>query len=202
MALPTYDKSKRRKNHEQLPKGAYVVKIMGAKEETGQYGRQVAVYFDIAEGEYKGFYNKQYEANTSEDKQWPYDGIFYLSVPGDGDADWIWNKWNTFFADLEDSNSGFIFGGDLKKLKDKLIGGVFHIKQSQGKKPNDSGAYPIYSNTKMKWTCVAEDVRKGKITKFPDDVLVGQGNGSRNSSSELDGFVNLPEGAPEKAPWE
>ena len=189
MALPTYDKSKRRKNFEHLPKGAYVVKILGAKEETGSYGQHVAIYFDIAEGEYLNFYNKQYEANTNEDKNWPYDAVFYLTVPTDGCADWIWTKWNTFFGDLEDSNNGFVFDGDVKKLKGKLIGGVFHIKQSaKGDK--------VYSNTKMKWSCVADDVRNGKITRFPDDVIV------QKNAQTIDDFVNLPDGTDEKAPWE
>ena len=31
MTLPTYDKSKRKKTYETLPKDAYVVKIMNAK---------------------------------------------------------------------------------------------------------------------------------------------------------------------------
>lgn len=35
MALPTYDKTKRRQSFQQLPKGAYVIKIKGAKEEPG-----------------------------------------------------------------------------------------------------------------------------------------------------------------------
>ena len=35
MSLPTYNKAKRKSNtFEQLPKGAYVIKIMGAKEDT------------------------------------------------------------------------------------------------------------------------------------------------------------------------
>ena len=61
MALPTYDKSKRRTSFKQLPKGAYVIKILGAKEEEGNYGPQVTIAFDIAEGEYKGFYQNQFD---------------------------------------------------------------------------------------------------------------------------------------------
>jgi hypothetical protein len=65
MALPTYDKSKRRTSFEQLPKGAYVIKIMGAKEDTWPSGDGVIkIAFDIAEGEYKGFYQNQFDKNT------------------------------------------------------------------------------------------------------------------------------------------
>ena len=195
MALPTYDKSKRRKNFEHLPKGAYVVKILGAKEETGSYGQQVAIYFDIAEGEYRDFYNKQYESNTSEDKVWPYDAVFYLTVPTDGCADWIWTKWNTFFGDLEDSNNGFVFDGDVKKLKGKLIGGKFHIEQSEydGK---------VYNHTRLKWTCVADDVRNDKFGSLPDDKLVKPSKAKKSEPApDSDGFMNIPEDTDEEIPF-
>ena len=189
MALPTYNKSKRRTTFETLPKDAYVVKILGAKEENGQYGPQVSIAFDIAEGKYAGFYQAQFERNTNEDKKWPFDAVFYLTVPEDSSPEYVWRDWNSFFADLEDSNNGFVFDGDVKKLKGKLIGGVFHIKQSaKGDK--------VYSNTKMKWSCVADDVRNGKITRFPDDVIV------QKNAQTIDDFVNLPDGTDEKAPWE
>ena len=198
MALPTYDKSKRRTSFEQLPKGAYVIKILGAKEEEGNYGPQVTIAFDIAEGEYKGFYQAQFDRNTNEDKKWPYDAVFNLTVPQDDSPEWIWRNWNSFFADLEDSNKEFVFDGDVKKLKGKLIGGKFHIKQTEY---NGN----VYDHTKLKWTCVAEDVRKGKAGKMPQDKLIGQGQHSpapaAASSSELDGFVNLPAGGDEDLPF-
>ena len=199
MALPTYDKSKRRTSFEQLPKGAYVIKILGAKEEEGDYGPQVTIAFDIAEGEYKGFYQNQFDKNTNEDKKWPFDAVYYLNVPQDDSKEYVWTNWNTFFADLEDSNKGFIFDGDVKKLKGKLIGGKFHIKQTEY---NGN----VYDHTRLKWTCVAEDVRKGKAGKMPNDVLAGGSRSNRTapaatSSSELDGFVNLPAGGDEDLPF-
>ena len=196
MALPTYDKSKRRTSFEQLPKGAYVIKIMGAKEDTWPSGDGVIkIAFDIAEGEYKGFYQNQFDRNTNEDKKWPIDGTYALNVPADGDQDYVFTNWNTFFADLEDSNNGFIFDGDIKKLKGKLIGGKFHIKQTEY---NGS----VYDHTKMRYTCVAEDVRQGKAGKLPKDKLVGTTNRpAAASASEMDGFVNLPDGSEEELPF-
>ena len=191
MSLPKYDKSKRKKSFETLPKGAYVIRILNVTEDANRkgFGTHLTIRFDIAEGEYKGFYQAQFDRNTNEDKKWPFDAVYYLSVPQDGSPEYYWTNWNTFFADLEDSNKGFIFDGDVKKLKGKLIGGVFHIKQSaKGDK--------VYSNTKMKWSCVADDVRNGKITRFPDDVIV------QKNAQTIDDFVNLPDGTDEKAPWE
>jgi hypothetical protein len=200
MALPTYDKSKRKStNFEQLPKDAYVVKIMGAKEDTWPSGgRCVRIAFDIAEGKYKDFYQAQFDRNTNEDKQWPYDAVFSLNIPDDSSESYVWDNWNTFFADLEDSNNGYAFNGDLKKLKGKLIGGKFHIKQT-AKNGN------VYDHTLMKWTCVADDVRQGKAGKLPNDKLIGSAPTpaptAQSNPDGLDGFVNLPDGSADELPF-
>lgn len=167
MALPTYNKSKRKKQFEALPKGAYVIRIKNAKEveKKNGTGTQLVIAFDIAEGEYKDFYQNMFDANTNEDKRWPYDGVFYLGVPTDDAPTYVWDNWNTFFADLEDSNNGFVFAGDLKTLKDKTIGGKFCIEQSEY---NGN----IYDHTKLRWTCVADDIRNGKTGKMPNDKLI------------------------------
>ena len=143
--LPTYDKSKRKKTFEALPKGAYVIKIMNAEEKStkNNNGSYLEISFDIAEGDYTGFYEKQYRANQNEDKRWSFDAVYRLTIPNDNSQQFIWDNWNTFFADLEDSNNGFVFAGDVKSLRNKLIGGKFHIEQSQY---NGN----IYSHTRMK----------------------------------------------------
>ena len=193
MALPTYDKSKRKKTFQALPKGAYVIVIKGAKEENNKsgFGSHVTIAFDIAEGEYRNFYNKQYEANTNEDKKWPNDAVFYLNVPSDNSESYVWDNWNTFFADLEDSNNGFRFDGTVSKLKGKLIGGKFYIEQSES---DDK----VYDHTRLKWTCVAEDVRTGNYGKLPNDKLVKR-SGTRpaesTSTEEGSEWMNVPDGA-------
>ena len=198
MSLPTYNKAKRKSNtFEQLPKGAYVIKIMGAKEDTWPSGDKVVrIAFDIAEGKYMGFYQAMFDRNTNEDRQWPYDAVFNLNVPNDNSQPYVWDNWNTFFADLEDSNSGFIFDGDLKKLKGKVIGGKFHIEQT-AKNGN------VYDHTKMKWSCVADDVRNGKAGRLPNDKLIGTGRtaSKTSSTSEMDGFLSIPEGCEEELPF-
>lgn len=171
MALPSYDKSKRMKStsFELLPKGAYVIVIKNVKQEPNRksgIGEHLAIAFDIAEGQYKGFYEKQYKAITEGEKRWPGDAVFYLSIPENDSPDWMWRNWNTFFADLEDSNNGFAFSGDITTLRGKLIGGKFYNNQSQSKNGT------VYDHTQLKWTCVAADVRNGKPGVMPKDNLV------------------------------
>lgn len=186
MTLPTYDKTKRKQPFQQLPKGAYVIKIMNAKEETWPSGDGVVrIAFDIAEGEYKDFYQKMFDSNPNEDKKWPMDGVFNLNVPSDSTEPYVWNNWNTFFADLEDSNGGFVFAGDVATLRGKIIGGLFHNVQSQG----DDGT--VYDHMRMKWSRPADDIRSGKFGKLPKDKLI-----DANAAKDPDKFVPAKEDIP------
>ena len=182
MSLPTYNRNNRRKTFELLPKDAYVVRILSAKTaETKSGFNQLVIAFDIAEGQYKDFYKAQYDANSSENKKWPNDAVFRLTIPYDGCQDYVVTNWDSFFADLEDSNNGFIFNGDEKALKGKLIGAKMHIEQSEynGK---------VYDHTRMKWTCIADDVRNGKAGRLPDDKLIA--GSSSNNRSAADNYAN------------
>lgn len=196
MALPTYDKSKRKKSFQQLPKGAYVIKIMGAKEEPNKNGNgsHLTIAFDIAEGEYAGFYDNQFQSSSDENKKWANDAVYRLSIPSDGCESYVWDNWNTFFADLEDSNNGFVFAGDPKALKGKLIGGKFHIEQSEYRGE-------IYDHTRLRWTCVADDVRNGKAGKMPKDKLIGTSKRGAIPAADEDGFANLSPELEEELPF-
>lgn len=197
MSLPTYDKTKRRKSFEQLPKGAYVLEIKAAKLDKWPSGDQyVNIAFDIAEGEYKGIYSAQFESDTREDKKWPFDAVFKLNVPTDSSEQYVWNNWNSFFADLEDSNGGFVFYGDLKALKGKLIGGKFHNKQSEF---NGN----VYDHIVMRFSCTVDDVRSGKAAKrLPKDKLIGEGRrGSAAPATDANGFMSVLDSDDEELPF-
>ena len=198
MSLPTYDKSKRKKSFVSLPKDAYVLKIVNAKEVENKKnnGTHLAIAFDIAEGEYKGFYMEQFNANTSEDKKWPNDAIYRLTVPSDGAQQYVWDNWNTFFADLEDSNSGFVFSGECAALKNKLIGGKMLIEQSEYRGQ-------VYDHTRLRWTCVADDVRNGSAAKnLPNDKLLSSGKGGRSAAADSNEFMSIPAGSEEEIPFD
>ena len=179
--LPRYDKNARRKSFEQLPKGAYVVKILNAVEEHSKNGTgsHIKISFDIAEGEYAGFYAQQYKANTNENKDWPYDAVFFVNIPHDNCPEWMRLNYNTFFADLEDSNDGFVCT-DVKAMKNKVIGGKFRIEQT-----TYNGN--VYDHTRLYWTCVADDVRNGKAGKMPKDKLID------DKQPVNEGFMQIPD---------
>lgn len=192
MSLPSYDKAKRRKNFEMLPKGAYVIKIKNAKERDNKSGngKHIAIAFDIAEGEYANFYQTMFDASQNEDKKWPMDAVFYLNVPEESSMSYVWDNWNTFFADVEDSNNGFVFSGDLSALTGKLIGGKFALEQTEY---NGN----VYDHVRLKWTCVAADVRSGKAGRMPKDKLVESPSVGSGDTS----FMTVPENAADEVPF-
>lgn len=190
--VPSYNKDNRKKPtyFSQLPKGAYVCKILHIEERESKKGNPMIVFqFDIAEGEYKDFYKKQYAANENEDKQWSFDATYYLNVPYEGCKPFLTEQWDTFWANIEDSNNGYVFDGNEKKIVGKTFGGVFRIEQTEADNGN------IYDHTRLAYTTVSQDVRDGKITKLPKDKLVG--NEPINSNE----FINVGADATEDLPW-
>lgn len=194
MKVPAYNKENRKNsngNFEQLPKGNYVCKICEVKEHTSKAGKpMLKIAFDIAEGEYKDFYKKRFDEDDREEKKWPADAVYYMTIPEDGCAAFISDQWDTFWANVEDSNNGYVFTGDEKTVKGKTFGGIFRIEQSQA----ESGQ--IYNHTRLFRTRIAQDIRDGKVTWSPKDKIIEQ-----DTSGELPDFLKVPEGAPSDLPF-
>lgn len=168
--------------YEQLPKGAYVIKILNVIEETKKSGNgsQLKMAFDIAEGEFAGFYKRSFENDTREDKKWPADAVLYVTCPDDDSAQWIVDNFNRFMTAVEDSNEGYHWAWDETTLKGKLVGAKFRIEESEynGK---------VYTHARAKWFIAAQRVRDGKFGKLPEDVLL-----DKKSTGDND-FVNIPD---------
>ena len=110
---------------EPLPAGGYVAKILNAKVEEYSWGEVLVISFDIAEGEYKDFFSKQYKENTREDKKWK--GNFRLTVPNEGNQYFDSQKrtfGNAIWA-IEESNPSFRWAWDENALKGKMVGVLF-----------------------------------------------------------------------------
>lgn len=193
MKVPTYNKENRKKaggNFQQLPKGNYVCKILNAEEMTYKTGKTgIKISFDIAEGEYKDFYANKYRDDDREEKKWPRDAVYYLSIPYDDCPPYISDAYDSFWANVEDSNNGYVWTGDEKSVKGKTFGGIFRLEQSEynGK---------IYDHTVLYRSCIAQDIRDGKITWIPKDRTIGPAAGASDT-----GFIDVPAGAPEDLPF-
>ena len=125
-----FNETKGYSDSQQLPRGGYVCKIIGAKPIETKFGQSIKVAFDITEGEFAGYYQQKYDANKNEDKKWP--GTFLLNVPTDDGSTqdgWTKRKFRTFTDALEDSNSGYHFDWDETKFKNKMVGFIFNYRE-------------------------------------------------------------------------
>ena len=145
-----------------LPKGAYVLKIMGTKMATSRNGNQyIRVSCDIADGEYMGYYTADYRSQTGDinSKKWRcYTDVYVPKNDGTEQDANTKRRFKTFVTCLEHSNDGYEFDWDEAKWKGLLIGGLFNQKQYK----KADGTKSMF--TQLKYTCsvdrvIAQDYR-------------------------------------------
>ena len=184
-----FDRNNKVQDFERLPKGAYILKILAVKYEEGENSNsdKLRLQVDVAEGDYKDFYKKQYEADTREDKKWR--GVFEIWCPkNDGTEKDSWTKktFDTCLAAVEDSNPGFRFDGVHEEtLKGKLVGGIVYREDYE----KDGKVYEYY-----KFNRRLIDIQKIKdgTVKFPKDKILEQPK--EGSSVAVGGFSDAPTG--------
>lgn len=106
------------------PKGAYVAEIKNVVLTEDRNGREILeVMLDICEGEYKDRYTevwKDQKERFGDDVK--FKGIFRLTPPVDGDEDWRYRAFEGNLWCVEQSNDGYSWDWDEKKLKGKKVG--------------------------------------------------------------------------------
>lgn len=188
-----YDKVQAYSDYATLPKGGYVCKIMNAEVQENSVGKYVKVSLDIAEGEYKDFYIKDWKGQQAEDRKWRCN--YLLNIPKDDGSErdgWAKRKFKTFTEALEESNEGYHFDWDEQKFKGKLIGGIFNIREYEKR---DGG---IGSTTNLAQVTAVEKIRKGDY-KSPKDQLIDKGNAA--NAPGMDAFMHIPEEIEEEVPF-
>lgn len=176
---------------QKLPAGAYVCEVVGVAYNNGENGKSdyIIVQFDIAEGEFKGFFKKQYEENQNDNKK--YKGTTRIYVPTDDGSEndeRTKKSFASWTSSFEDSNVGYSWDWDEKKWKGKLVGIVFG---ETGTRIDDKDV--IY--TEARFAVSADKVRKGTapVAKFKEK------NGYGTSSSN--GWMNVSDNTPEELPF-
>lgn len=122
---PTYGNFEAKKSGgyiELPPVGAYVAEIQDVR--TGEQFDHtiIELMMEITEGEYKGRYHEVYEDQRERFGNATYKGVFKLTAPNDNDEDW---RVSTFQGNLwcvQESNPGYKWDWDEKKLKGKKVG--------------------------------------------------------------------------------
>ena len=126
-----YDEAMIYTDTRRLPAGGYVVRIDDVTEGAWQSGRTYLDFkFDIAEGEYKDYYKKQFEDSTLEDKK--YKGHIRVQIPLDDGSEqdaYTVRRLKTAITAIEHSNEGYTFNWDEKTLIGKTVGLLFRNKE-------------------------------------------------------------------------
>jgi len=105
------------------PVGAYIGEIQAARE-AEQNGRPVVeLFMEITEGEYANRFHEVYEDQKERfGDNVKYKGIFRLVPYMEGDEDWRRKVFEENLWAVEQSNPGYKWDWDEKKLKGKKVG--------------------------------------------------------------------------------
>lgn len=151
---------------EKLPAGGYIARITKAYIKEQSWGKQLVIEFDICEGEYIGFFQRDADNNQFEPGKWR--GVFRLTIPKGDELDdrdvANQKKFNNLIYALEDSNRGYRFDGDELMMRGKVIGVIFGNKQ-----------WEMNGNTGWSTQCFGVDsaanIREGSYTMPKDRPL-------------------------------
>lgn len=195
-----YDEASKNARHTgsaKLPKGPYVCKILGAKFEEGKNGNSdmLKIQFDVAEGDLTGFFKKQYDENTDDNKKYKGQTTIYLPKDDGSEKDtWTKNNFAKWTNALEDSNEGYKWDWDEKKWKNKLIGLVFGETGTV-----IEGKEVVY--TECRFPVSAKTVRDGKAPEAKFKAKNGYGGAANDANNGATDFMNVPDGIDEELPF-
>lgn len=178
---------------QQLPKGKYECVIKQVAAQTSRNGnQQFVILYDIAEGEYKDFYQKLYDADKAQNEGAKWRGVFKQNMEGKGLS---WFK--GVITSIERSNN-FTFQWDKENneatLKGKKFGGIFRRRQYEaqnGSRPFVTELFQIRSVAGLKEAEVPED---DLLPDAPPTDQMSQTHHTGTPSPVGDGFMNIPDG--------
>lgn len=125
-----YDEAQSFGEFETLPAGGYKCLIKKVVCEKSQNGKKyLKIGFDIAEGQYKDFYQRKFENDTREDKKCS--GIWVLFTEGYNPGTTN-PKFKGLITSVEASNPNFKFNFDEQTLVNKKVGIVFREEDFEG----------------------------------------------------------------------
>lgn len=153
-----------------LPAGVYVIKIVDAIDNPEK--EYVEVIYDIAEGEYKGFYDDDWG------KKSPWAHHFYMSYK-DSALKFLKGRLET----IQDSNNGFDAfaawdSGRPSLFTDCIVGAIIREEEYENK---DTGE--IKTRLALDGLYKVQDVRDGKVNPKPKKLLDGSDASEKKKST-------------------
>ena len=152
-----------------LPAGGYVCTVKSVKidEYHNDFGdtQYLVLAIDVSEGQFAGFFEKDYKQNTNDDKKWR--GTYRIRIPSDDGTEqdsWTKRTFGNFIWAVQESNPGYTWSWDEKTLKGKKLGVLYRNKEWE-------------YNGKTGWTTEAagsasvDDIRAGNFKPLKDKPL-------------------------------
>lgn len=191
-------------DRQKLPLGAYVCKVRNAIVQGNERGEQLCILFDIAEGEYAGFFANEFNASTNPDKKWK--GVLKQWLPKDNGTEkdeWTKSSLKGMTTAFEKSNTGYCWDWNEASLIGRLIGVLFRNEEWEyegktGWAVRPFRAISVDSVRDATFTLPKDKPLKKEDAAFPASVMpsgcanvpVSAGVPAVNAGEEMWGYVD------------
>lgn len=180
-----------------LPAGCYVCVIKQVSQTQSKNGRdQMAILFDISEGEHKGYYQTQFNAAKAQGSDAKWKGVHKQIMDGSSLP-----FFKGLMTSIERSNPGFSFPWGKEGNEKTLVGKKFGAVMGREEFLTDQ-------NEKRFATKIVQirSIEGLKNAKVPEDKLLGDLPKEKTENQKYepagnDGFMNIPEGIDEELPF-
>lgn len=185
-----------------LAPGGYICAIKDVKDIPEK--EYLEIYFDIVKGDEKGYFQKQYDNDTRENKRWPNTGTLRRSYKEGSES-----FFKQFITSIEKSNPKFTWNWDESKLKNKYFGAVIGEEEyltQRGKKGVRNNVVFVHSTEAIEngdfevpELKVLENTKSSSISKpifknpFEDDIESDNDTFSPFSSEDEDDPFGIDE---------
>ena len=184
-----------------IPDGAYIVGVKKVEDVSDK--EFLRLELDICKGEYKNWYQQQYDADNRETKYWPRDGVLVRSY-----KEKALPFFKGFITAVTKSNPKFEWKWNEQDLKNKVFGVVVgteeYLKKNGGvgTRPYIDSVHSVEAIEKGDYT--VPDVKKldpTKATSKPAEPFV---NPFADSAPAIDPFANADSApaAVNENPWD
>ena len=174
--------------------GGHTAIIKRVQESTNKNGKPMviaAIDFDQYDAQ-PNYFTKQFEADTRDEKKWPYQGMQWITTEdNDGNCS---RSFKTFISCVEKSNNSRCVWGDGFEawFKGKKIGVVY----GENEEEYDG---EVKTRRKIRYFCQYD---KAKAAAIPDKKFLQQEKKqARPAATEMNKWVSVTEGASEEIPF-
>lgn len=183
-----------------IPDGAYIVGVKKVEDVSDK--EFLRLELDICKGEYKNWYQQQYDADKRETKYWPRDGVLVRSY-----KEKALPFFKGFITAITKSNPKFEWKWNEQDLKNKVFGVVVGTEEylrkngGVGTRPYIDSVHSVEAIEKGDYT--VPDVKKLDPTKVTSKPAEPFTNPFADSTSTVDPFADADSApAAESSPWD